>query len=62
LLDEFDVAVLDEAAPVPAFEGLSDASGWRCYVLRVPSMLSDATLQRLLQLPEIQLKSTDLLI
>ena len=36
--------------------------GWRCYVLRVPSMLSDATLQRLLQLPEIQLKSTDLLI
>jgi len=40
--------VLDEAAPVPAFEGLSDASGWRCYVLRVPSILSDATSQRLL--------------
>jgi len=36
LLDGFDVAVLDEAEPVPAFEGLSDASGWRCYVLRSP--------------------------
>ena len=62
MLDGFDVAVLDEATPIPAFEGMSDASGWRCYVLRVPLMLFDATLQRLLQLPEILLKPSVILL